>query len=75
MTTERFLDRAEAADHLTAQGLRISKNTLQKLVTVGGGPTYRRFGKRALYLASELDAWAASKLSAPRASASGKVAA
>ena len=52
--SEKFLDRAEAAEHIKGRGLQISKNTLQKYVTVGGGPTYRRFGKRAVYLASDL---------------------
>jgi hypothetical protein len=37
MPEDRFLDRAEAADYLTERGLKISKTTLQKLVTVGGG--------------------------------------
>lgn len=64
MESTRFLDRAEAADYLTSRGLRVSKNTLQKWVTVGGGPLYRRFGHRAVYLASDLDAWADRKLGA-----------
>ena len=62
MQTTRFLDRAEAAQYLTERGLRVSKNTLQKWVTVGGGPLYRRFGHRAVYLASDLDAWAERKM-------------
>jgi hypothetical protein len=61
----RFLDRAEAAQYLTERGLRVSKNTLQKWVTVGGGPAYRRFGNRAVYQTGDLDAWAQEKLSAP----------
>lgn len=65
MSELRFLDRAEAADYLTAKGLKTSKNTLQKWVTVGGGPLYRRFGHRAVYLASDLDAWAKQKMGAP----------
>lgn len=68
MNTETFLDRREAADYLTARGLRVSKNTLQKWVTTGGGPAYRRFGVRAVYLREDLDAWAEAKLTAPRCS-------
>ena len=68
MNTETFLDRREAADYLTGRGLRVSKNTLQKWVTTGGGPAYRRFGLRAVYLREDLDAWASAKLSAPRCS-------
>lgn len=67
---EKFLDRSEAAEYVTERGLKTSRNTLQKYATVGGGPTYRRFGKRAVYTATDLDAWIASKLSAPRCSSS-----
>lgn len=70
MNTEIFLDRREAADYLTSRGLRVSKNTLQKWVTTGGGPTYQRFGLRAVYTRQNLDAWADAKLSAPRCSTS-----
>ena len=42
----KFLTRAEAAQYLTEQrGLPTAKTTLQKWVTTGGGPVYRRFGK------------------------------
>lgn len=67
----KFLDRNEAAQYLADRGLRVSKTTLQKWVTTGGGPTYRRFGNRAVYQANDLDAWALEKLSAPRRSSSG----
>lgn len=50
-----YLDRTEAAEYLTAKGLRVSKNTLQKWVTTGGGPSYRRFGLRAVYTRADLD--------------------
>lgn len=65
-----YLDRTEAAEYLTAKGLRVSKNTLQKWVTTGGGPSYRRFGLRAVYTRADLDTWAEAKLSAPRCSTS-----
>jgi hypothetical protein len=66
----KYFDRNEAAQYLTERGLRVSKNTLQKWATVGGGPVYRRFGLRAVYTASDLDAWAQEKLTAPRKSTS-----
>jgi len=72
--SDKYLDRAEAADHLTERGLRISKTTLQKFATIGGGPSYQRFGHRAVYTVANLDAWAERKLSAPLRSTS-KVAA
>lgn len=65
----RYLDRREAADYLTARGLRVSPKTLQKWVTTGGGPVYRRWGRCAVYLVSDLDTWINEKLSAPRRSA------
>lgn len=66
----RYLSRKEAAEYLAERGLRISHTTLQKFATVGGGPTYRRFGSRAVYTPADLDAWAESKLSAPMNSTS-----
>lgn len=61
----KFLDRAEAAEYLRERGLPVAKNTLQKLVTTGGGPEYRRFGNRAVYTVADLDQWAKEKLSEP----------
>lgn len=73
MENSKYLERPEAAQYLTDQlGLRVSKNTLQKWVTTGGGPAYRRFGKRAVYLIQDLNEWAERKLSAPRLSSSGQ---
>ena len=66
-----FLSREEAAQYLTGQGLKTAKGTLQKWVTTGGGPAYRRFGKRAVYTIDDLNAWAERKLSAPRLSSTG----
>ena len=66
----QYLTRAEAAAYLTERGLPISKNTLQKMATVGGGPPYQIFGNKALHEPAKLDEWAESKLSAPRRSTS-----
>lgn len=68
---QKFLSRAEAADYINARGLPCTKLTLQKLATIGGGPVFRRFGRRAVYLPQDLDKWIDSKLSAPLASTSG----
>lgn len=70
MNQEAFLDRREAADYLTRRGLRTSWRTLQKWATTGGGPSYRLFGIRAVYLPTQLDAWAEAKMSPPRSSTS-----
>ncbi|MBK7326859.1 conserved hypothetical protein [Candidatus Propionivibrio aalborgensis] len=66
---KRYINREEAALYLTnTLGLEVSKNTLQKWVTVGGGPAYSRFGKRAVYTTQDLIEWAERKLSKPRLS-------
>jgi excisionase family DNA binding protein len=48
--------------HLTnseaAEYLRLSPRTLEKLRVVGGGPPFRKFGRRVVYTFSELEAWA-----------------
>lgn len=67
METE-YLTRAESADYLTSRGFPVSKTTMQKWATTGGGPIYRIFGNRALYTPTDLNAWAQEKLSAPRRS-------
>lgn len=67
---KEFLCRDEAAEFLTSKGYTTSKGTLQKYATVGGGPEYQIFGKRALYRPEKLIEWAASKISAPRSSTS-----
>lgn len=67
----KYLTRPEAAAYLTAErGLPISKTTLQKYATTGGGPPYQRFGNRAIYTPPALDAWADQKISAPKQSTS-----
>lgn len=69
-TPARYLTRTLAANYLTERGLPVSRNTLQKWATTGGGPCYRRFGTRAVYVQADLDAWAERRLSAPRSSTS-----
>jgi hypothetical protein len=59
---KRYLTRQEAASYLSGRGLQVSKNTLQKFATVGGGPAYSIFGNRALYTAEILDGWAEARL-------------
>lgn len=68
--TDRYLSRKEASAYITARGLSCAATTLQKYATVGGGPHYRKFGKRAVYAESDLDSWIESKLTAPMASSS-----
>ena len=49
-------DRGAAA--LSDLGYPVTKATLATLASCGGGPLYRRFGKRVLYRWSDLVDWA-----------------
>ena len=49
----RYLTNDEAADYL-----RLSPRTLEKQRVIGGGPKFRKFGRRVMYAVSDLDAWA-----------------
>jgi hypothetical protein len=64
----RLLTRAEAASFLQNHGFPVAAKTLATLVSRGGGPTYRRFGQRALYRTEDLLAWAEARCSPPRRS-------
>lgn len=62
--------RNEAANYLTSHGFKISALTLAKMATVGGGPTFYKFGRRVFYDTSDLDLWVEERISAPRRSTS-----
>ena len=49
----RYLTNDEAAAFL-----RLSPRTLEKQRVIGGGPRFRKFGRRAMYAVSDLEAWA-----------------
>ena len=38
--------------------LRLSPRTLEKQRVIGGGPRFRKFGRRVLYAFEDLEAWA-----------------
>ncbi len=52
-TTSRYLTNEEAA-----QFLRLSPRTLEKHRVLGGGPRFRKFGRRVLYAIDDLERWA-----------------
>lgn len=66
----RFLSRAEAADYIIGLGLSVTKKSLAKFATIGGGPEFHKWGQKAVYTRDALDAWVASKLSPPMKSTS-----
>jgi len=49
----RFLTNNEAAELL-----RLSPRTLEKQRVIGGGPRFRKFGRRVMYAITDLEAWA-----------------
>lgn len=60
------LRRWEAADYLRlVHGIEVAPATLAKWASVGGGPAYQKVNRTPLYPTTELDAWAAGKLSDP----------
>jgi hypothetical protein len=67
---QRHLSRREAAQFLTDHGYRTAPATLAKLACLGGGPVFRSWGRKPLYLPAELLAWAEARTSRPRASTS-----
>lgn len=65
-----YLRRNQAAAYLKAYCGAYTSQTLAKLACIGGGPVYHKLGRMVLYKPSDLDAWIASKLSAPVSSTS-----
>ncbi|NUB09725.1 hypothetical protein FW320_26640 [Azospirillum sp. Vi22] len=60
------LRRWEAAEYLKlAHGIEVAPATLAKWASIGGGPSYQKVNRTPLYATTELDSWAAGKLSAP----------
>jgi hypothetical protein len=62
------LARRQAAAFLPAGGYRAAPATLAKLVSIGGGPTLKSFGRKPLYREAELLAWAEARTTGPRRS-------
>ena len=71
MTPPKYLRRDAAARHVRETwGLPCAPKWLAKLAVVGGGPIFRKAGNVPLYRAEDLDAWAKSRIGAPRRSTS-----
>ena len=50
---QRYLTNDEAAEYL-----RLSPRTLEKQRVIGGGPRFRKFGRRVMYSVADLETWA-----------------
>lgn len=60
-----LLTRRQTAQHLSELGFAIQPATLARKAVVGGGPTFRKFGRTPLYKWSDVLAWAEARLSPP----------
>ena len=70
------LRRSEVPGYLMEKhGIPIARTTLNKMATVGGGPTMQYAGRIPLYRVEDLDRWAGERLSKPVASTAEKGAA
>ena len=49
----RYLTNSEAAAHLN-----LSPRTLENWRVLGGGPRFRKFGRRVIYAVDDLELWA-----------------
>lgn len=71
---EEYISRIEAAAFCKERGYPVSKATLGKLASTGGGPKYKKFGAgrnaRVLYTKPDLLTWIQSKLTDPLPSSS-----
>lgn len=60
--TQQTAQSAQPARYLTndeaAAFLRLSPRTLEKQRVIGGGPRFRKFGRRVMYAITDLEAWA-----------------
>lgn len=69
--TAHYLRRAAAAHYVRETwGLPCSSKWLAKLAVTGGGPIFRKAGRFPVYTPAEFDAWAQSRIGAPRRSTS-----
>ena len=59
--TPKYLSRKEAATYLSQEGFPTAMATLEKLASIGGGPAFRKFGRRVIYDPADLLVWAESR--------------
>ena len=67
MTEQPERNRKEASEYLAKRWqLSFAPNTLARMASAGRGPVYHYRGRFAFYAQAELDAWARTKITAPR---------
>jgi hypothetical protein len=63
--SDALLTRSELVEALRVAGFPIAKATLESMATRGGGPQFRKFGARPLYVWNEALDWAKGRMSQP----------
>jgi hypothetical protein len=63
--SEHRHDRKGAAAFLELHGYKVAPATLAKLASTGGGPPFRKFGRKPIYAPSDLLAWAEARCTGP----------
>jgi hypothetical protein len=67
MTAQPDRNRKDASEYLLKRWqLSYAPNTLARMATTGRGPVYHHRGRFAFYREEDLDAWARTKITAPR---------
>jgi hypothetical protein len=62
---DTLLTRSQTGAALRAKGFPVADRSLATLASRGGGPPFRRFRSKPLYIWGDVLAWAHSRLSAP----------
>jgi hypothetical protein len=65
---EKLYDGEAAEAWLRERGIARSSKTLRKLRCIGGGPRFRRLGRRCYYTEDDLAEWIEAQLSPPAGS-------
>ncbi|PCI85234.1 MAG: hypothetical protein COB24_13890 [Hyphomicrobiales bacterium] len=63
MLQPTYLRRKQAATYLQERYGAYTTETLAKLATIGGGPSFRKLGRFPLYTKEDLTTWAESRMS------------
>lgn len=69
----KYIPRSDVPEYLIEKfgaPAAVSKATLAKMATVGGGPRFSKFGRKVAYRPEDLDDWALSRLSPARSNTS-----
>ena len=61
----KYIRRVDAARYIKEQGLPCEVSTLAKYASMGGGPSYKKYGNVPVYTHADLDDWIESRMRSP----------